>query len=131
MKQPKRILIIDDDDSIRALIGRILRINGYMVDSAETGREGIEKSNLNAYDLALIDRRLPDMDGTSLLTDLRSVAPGMVKIMLTGYSSPENRTEAFEKYADGYITKPVKIEDLLKTIKEGLDRQCNQFLNPK
>jgi two-component system chemotaxis response regulator CheB len=123
MKQQKRILIIDDDDSIRIAIGSILRINGYMVDTAETGRQGIEKSTLSHYNLGLIDRRLPDMEGTRLLTELRSAAPGMVKIMMTGYPSPENRTEAFDKYADGYIVKPVKIEDLLKTVKERLAEQ--------
>jgi two-component system chemotaxis response regulator CheB len=123
MKPQKRVLIIDDDDSIRIAIGSILRTNGYTVDTARTGREGIEKSNLNTYDLALIDHRLPDLEGTRLLTELQSTTPGMVKIMMTGSPSPENRTEAFDRYADAYIVKPVKIDDLLETVKERLTEQ--------
>jgi two-component system chemotaxis response regulator CheB len=123
LKQQKRILIIDDDESIRVTIGNILRLEGYRVDTAENGKEGVEKSNLNHYNLALIDFRLPDMEGTGLLTELRSSTPEMVKIMMTGYPSPGNRTEAFDKYADGYIIKPVKIDDLLKIVKERLTEQ--------
>ena len=114
----KSILIIDDDDSVRVAIGSILRLKGYMVDTAENGRDGIAKSSLKRYNLALIDFRLPDMDGTKLLTELRSAAPDMVMIMMTGFPSPENRSEAFERFADGYIVKPVKIDDLLKTVKQ-------------
>jgi two-component system chemotaxis response regulator CheB len=119
----KSILIIDDDDFVRVAIGSILRLKGYMVDTAENGRDGVAKSTLKPYNLALIDFRLPDMDGTTLLTELRSAAPDTVMIMMTGFPSPENRSEAFERFADGYIVKPVKIDDLLKTVKQRLTEQ--------
>jgi two-component system chemotaxis response regulator CheB len=127
-KEKKRILVIDDDEVVLTSITTILRIEGYNVDAAKTGREAIEKSHLGLYNLALIDLRLPDMDGTRLLTELRSTTPRMVKIILTGYPSPESRAEAFDKYADGYITKPVKIEDLLGTVGNRLREQdeCNE-----
>jgi two-component system chemotaxis response regulator CheB len=119
----KRILIIDDDQAVLASIATVLRLDGYSVDVATTGKEATEKSSLNLYNLALIDYRLPDTKGTTLLTELGSITPRMVKIILTGYPSQENRTEAFDKYADGYLTKPVKIDALLKTVKDRLREQ--------
>jgi two-component system chemotaxis response regulator CheB len=121
--EKKRILIIDDDQAVLASIATVLRLDGYSVDVAATGKEAIEKSSLNLYNLALIDYRLPDTKGTMLLTELGSITPRMVKIILTGYPSQENRTEAFDRYADGYLTKPVKIDALLKTVKDRLREQ--------
>jgi two-component system chemotaxis response regulator CheB len=123
MDEKKRILVIDDDEVVLASIATILRLDGYSVDMAKNGKEAIEKAHLNLYNLALIDYRLPDTKGTILLTELGSITPRMVKIILTGYPSPENRVEAFDKYADGYIVKPVKIDDLLKTVSERLREQ--------
>jgi len=121
--EKKRILVIDDDEVILASIASILKLRGYSVDTAKTGEEAIAKSSLNTYNLALIDLRLPDMEGTRLLTELKPSTPRMVKIILTGHPSTENRTEAFERYADGYITKPVKIANLIKTVEDRLREQ--------
>jgi len=119
----KRILVIDDDDSVVELIARILELEGYKVETARTGKEAIEKSNLNSYNLAIIDQRLPDMKGTDLLTAMRDTTPRMIKIMLTGYLSTVDRTESIRRKADGYLLKPIEIDDLLKTIKNHLERQ--------
>jgi len=107
----------------------ILRLQGYLVDTAGTGKEAIEKSNLNSYDLALVDFRLPDIDGTELLTAMREPTSGMVKVMLTGYPTDENRAEALEQHAEAYLVKPVKIEELLHTVKESLRRQAERATN--
>ena len=121
--EKKRILVIEDDESVLQRIARILELEGYNVDAAKTGKEAIEKSNLKSYNLALIDFRLPDMEGTKLLTDMRETTPRMTKVILTGYPSAENMTDAAEGHADGYIIKPVRIDDLLKTVKEHLRKQ--------
>jgi len=130
MEKKRRILIIDDDEVVLASIATILRLEGYIVDAAKTGKEAIEKSNLNLYNLALIDYRLPDTNGVRLLTELRSTTPRMVKIILTGYPSPKIRTEAFDKCADGYLTKPVKIDALLNTIRDRLREQDERAERP-
>jgi DNA-binding NtrC family response regulator len=119
----KRILVIDDEESVLGSISRILKREGYAVDTAKTGTEAIEKSNLNIYNLALIDFRLPDMKGTKLLTAMRETTPRMIKVILTGYSSAENRAEAAEGHADGFIVKPVRIDYLLNIVKEHLRKQ--------
>jgi two-component system chemotaxis response regulator CheB len=121
--EQKRILVVDDDQAVLKPITRILELQGYTVDTAETGKEAIEKSNLNIYNLALIDVRLPDMEGTKLLTAMQETTPMMIKVILTGYPSAQNRAEATQRHAGGYIVKPVRIDDLLKTVKECLGKQ--------
>jgi len=118
-----RILIVDDDTSIRSTFSAILEEEGYFVDTAVNGEEAIKKSNTKFYNLALIDIRLPDMEGTQLLTALKETTPPMIKIIVTGYPSLRNSVEAVNKGADGYIFKPVDVEKLLKTIKAHLEKQ--------
>lgn len=118
-----RILIVDDDETIRKSITTVLEEKGYLVDTAENGRAAIRKSEKEVYNLALIDIRLPDMDGVQLLTALKVTAPKMVKIIITGYPSLQNAVEAVNKGADGYIVKPTKMGELLAMIKEHLKKQ--------
>jgi DNA-binding NtrC family response regulator len=118
-----KILVIDDDESIRTTFSAILEDEGYDVDTAENGREAIEKSNAYLYKVALIDFRLPDMDGTKLLTALRETTPKMVKIMVTGYPTLQNAIECVNEHADAYFTKPVDYENLLETIKTLIQKQ--------
>jgi DNA-binding NtrC family response regulator len=117
------ILIVDDDPSIRRSISKILEHEGYLVDTAENGKEAIAKSEKNFYNLALIDIRLPDMEGTELLTSLKETYPRMGKIMVTGYPLLQNAIEAVNKGADFYLTKPVNIDELVKVVKEQLRKQ--------
>jgi DNA-binding response OmpR family regulator len=114
----KRIIVIDDDKSILRTFTRILQKNGYEIDVAETGKEAIEKSKKNRYDLALIDIRLPDMDGTDLLVKMKQTMQGAIKIMITGFPSLETGVKALDEGADAYLVKPVKPEELLALIEE-------------
>jgi DNA-binding NtrC family response regulator len=123
MSEPARILIVDDEESIRKTISMSLQHAGYLVDTAENGKEAVEKADANFYNLALIDIRLPDMAGTELLTSLKERTPKTVKIILTGYPALENAVTAINKGADGYLIKPVKADDLLRLIKEHLEKQ--------
>lgn len=120
----KRILVIDDDEAVLKSMARLLDFEGYQVDTAKTGKEAVEKSQLNFYNLALIDIRLPDMEGTALLRAMRDMVPRMVKIILTGYPSTSNAIEAANKGADAYVIKPViDTDDFLRKIKEHLGKQ--------
>lgn len=122
--EKKHILVIDDDESVLETMARILELEGYDVDTAKTGKEAVEKSNAKFYNLALIDIRLPDMEGTQLLTTMRETVPKMVKIIVTGYPSMDNAVEAVNRNADGYVIKPViNTNEFLNKIKEQLRRQ--------
>lgn len=123
MSDSARILIVDDDRNVLKAFSQVLRDAGYVVDTAENGKDAIEKSTLNFYNLALIDIRLPDMEGTKLLTALKATTPKMVKIIVTGYPSLQNAVEAVNEGADGYIIKPAQSRELLKTIQEHLQKQ--------
>jgi len=123
MGEHARILVVDDDESIRKVLKTILEEEGYVVDTAENGKEAIEKANTKFYNLALIDIRLPDMEGTKLLTAMKDTTPKMIKIIVTGYPSLQNAVEAVNKGADAYILKPFKIENALRVISEHLKKQ--------
>jgi DNA-binding NtrC family response regulator len=125
-----RILVIDDDESIRRTTAAILRNEGYVVDTAENGKEAIRRSNADVYSVALIDFRLPDMEGTELLTALRETTPKTVKIMVTGYPTVQNAIECVNKHADGYFVKPVNYDKLLNTIKKLIQKE-QESTNPR
>jgi DNA-binding NtrC family response regulator len=118
-----RILVVDDDESIRKTLAIILGEQGYQVDTAENGSEAIAKSDAKFYNLALIDIRLPDMEGTELLTGIRDTMPRMRKIIITGYPTIPNAIEAVNRSADAYVLKPFKMDKVLETIKEQLEKQ--------
>jgi DNA-binding NtrC family response regulator len=118
-----RILIVDDDESIRKTMKAILEDEGYKVDLAASGKEAVQKTNNAAYNLALLDIRLPDMEGVELLKLMKDSVPRTRKIMVTGYPSMQNAISAVNKNADAYLVKPVDVEKLLDTVKEQLQLQ--------
>jgi DNA-binding NtrC family response regulator len=118
-----RIIVVDDDEGIRKVLKAILEEEGYIVDTVENGKEAIKKSNAEFYNLALIDIRLPDMEGTKLLNAIKETTPKMVKIIITGYPSLQNAIEAVNKGADAYILKPFDMDNILNKIREHLKKQ--------
>jgi DNA-binding NtrC family response regulator len=118
-----RILIVDDDENIRKVLQAILEDEGYKVETAETAKKGIERSEKAFYNLALIDVRLPDMEGIELLSKLRGTKPKMRKIIVTGYPTLQNAVSAVNKGADAYVVKPFDVEKILQTIREHLKKQ--------
>jgi DNA-binding NtrC family response regulator len=126
METPARILIIDDDENIRTVLQAILEDEGYVIETADTARKGIEKSEKAFYNLALIDVRLPDMEGIELLTKLHETKPKMRKIIVTGFPTMQNAVAALNKGADGFVLKPFDVEKILVTIKEQLIKQMEE-----
>ena len=121
MKETKRtILVVDEDKSILRTFSHILQKGGYEIDAAETGKVAREKTETRSYDIALVDVKLPDMDGTDLLSMIRKTMPKAVKILITGFPSLENGVRALDEGVDAYLVKPVKPEELLTLIEEKL-----------
>jgi len=121
-----RILVVDDDESIRNTMKAILKDDGYVVDLAATGNGAIQKTEETAYNVVLIDIRLPDMDGVELLKRMKDAVPRTRKIIVTGYPSMQNAITALNKNADAYLIKPVDLEKLLSTVKEQIKLQENE-----
>ena len=123
MINSSKILLIDDDEIILETLALVLEEEGYIVDKAENGKEAIEKTQNNFYNLAIIDWRLPDIEGTKLLGKLQDTLPKMAKIMLTGYPSMTNAVDAVNNRADAFFSKPVDFEALFDKIRVLLREQ--------
>jgi two-component system response regulator HydG len=119
----KSILIVDDDQVILKSLKGVLNIEGYHVDTAGTGQEAIKKFQAKFYNLTLLDIKLPDMDGTKLLSNIHQTEPKMMKIMVTGYPELDNAVQSLNLGADAYLMKPVNPKMLLKVVKEKLGEQ--------
>jgi len=125
-RSKKTILVVDDDKSILRTFTRILKKSGYEIDVAETGKEAMEKTENRHFDLALVDIRLPDIDGTDLLAKLKKPLQNTVKIMITGFPSLETGVKALDEGADAYLVKPVKPQELLMLLEEKLKNHAPQ-----
>jgi DNA-binding response OmpR family regulator len=114
------VLIVDDDETIGETISLILQNEEYATELARNGKEALEKVRSKFYDVALLDIKLPDMEGTYLLKAIRELAPTTVKIMLTGYPELRTSVDALNWGADAYLIKPISPCDIIKTIEEKL-----------
>jgi len=123
MGETARILIVDDDENIRKVLTTILEDEGYIVESVGTAKKAIAKTGKKFYNLALIDVRLPDMEGIELLTRMKDTTPKMRKIIITGYPTLQNAVKAVNRGADAYIIKPFDMKKTLRTIEEELMKQ--------
>jgi len=126
MGETTRILIIDDDENIRKVLTTILEDEGYDVESVDTAKKAIERTRRKFYNLALIDIRLPDMEGIELLTKMKNTTPKIRKIIITGYPTLQNAVEAVNRGADAYIMKPFDMEKVLEAMKDQLKKQQNE-----
>jgi two-component system NtrC family response regulator len=118
-----KILIVDDDESIRKVLQAILEEKGYAVESVGTAKKAIEIAKKKLYNVALLDIRLPDMDGTELLSRIKDTIPRMRKIIITGFPTLQNAIDAVNRRADAYIMKPFDVEKVLATIEDQLKKQ--------
>ena len=124
MKQnAKSVLIVDDDGAILRTFTRILQRAGFTTETADSGKEALEKIQARNFDVALIDIILGDSNGLDLLPEIAEKSPKTVKIIMTGADTYEKRNEAQKNGADAYLTKPLNPEILLTMIQEKLKRE--------
>ena len=116
---PERILIVEDEAKLARFVELELRHEGYEVDKAPDGREGLEKLESGAYDLALLDIMLPGLNGLEVLRRARRTVDTPV-IMLTARDSVMDKVTGLDMGAEDYITKPFEIEELLARIRAAL-----------
>ena len=124
----ENILIVDDDPKIQEMISDILKDKGYSVKAVARGKDAIAESHKQLFNLALVDIRLPDMEGTELLTKLPKSEPEMVKIIITGNATLDNSIEAANKGIAGFVVKPFDPKKLLKMIESKLKEQREKML---
>ncbi|CAE7861581.1 zraR [Symbiodinium microadriaticum] len=119
----KKILVIDDDQDICLLLKKFLSKNGFEVDTRQNGEEGISHLKQHKTDLVICDFKLPDYDGLEILQKIKIVSPETVVIIITGYSDVRVAVDSLKKGAFDYVTKPLFPDEILMTIKKGLDHE--------
>jgi DNA-binding NtrC family response regulator len=126
--EKKSILIVEDDKNTCDALSLLLEKEGYETDIAYTWKKAMDKAKEKTFDVALLDIRLPDVEGTELLAEFGESTPRTVKIIVTGYPTTENAIEAVRKEADDYLVKPVMPDKLLEAIERGLKKRKEEDL---
>jgi signal transduction histidine kinase len=118
-----RLLVVDDEESLRITTAAVLETEGYTVDTAASGDEAISLLGLADYDLVLTDLHMEGGDGLSLLSQIRRHAPLTISVVLTGFASVESAIAALQEGAYDYLVKPSDIETMKHTIRRGVEHR--------
>jgi two-component system response regulator MprA len=124
VNEPTRILVVDDDPKIRAVVRRGLAYEGYRVVEAETGEQALEKAREHLPDLVVLDIMLPGIDGLEVTRRLRSAGDQVTILMLTARDEVADRVAGLETGADDYLVKPFSFEELLARVHALLRRRA-------
>ncbi|WP_018268426.1 response regulator transcription factor [Methylosinus sp. LW4] len=125
-----RILLIEDEREMARLIASLVAHAGFVVDKASSLAEALAALRMRAYDLMLLDRRLPDGDGISLLASARAIRPGIRVMMITALDGLSDKISGLEAGADDYLTKPFQGEELIARIRACMRRPGGNALPP-
>ncbi len=123
-KPKARILIVDDDPIVRDSLGQWFDSEGYQVDTISSGREVLERIDRERWDLALLDIKMPGMDGIELQGRLHEIDPDLPLIIMTGYASVETAVKALKNGAYDYITKPFDPDELVHLVTKALEHRA-------
>jgi len=115
------ILLVDDEANLRTVFSDVLKRAGYRVKAVEDGHEAIKEVEQNTYNLALVDLRMPKMDGIEVLENIKKRKPEIPVIIYTGYGSVTTAVEAMRKGAVDYLNKPFSAEELKLSIRKALE----------
>ena len=116
-----RVLVVDDDATMRNMVAELLEQQGYRVESAESGEEALEKIETSEFACILTDLQMPGMDGHALLGALRERCPDVPTVMMTSFGSIEVAVEAMRLGAHDFVTKPFEVDRLILTIERALE----------
>ena len=130
-----KILVIDDERSIRNTLKDILGFEGYQVELAENGRIGIDMAQSNEFDIILCDIKMPEVDGLEVLEQIMKSKPESTVVMISGHGTIDTAVEAIKKGAFDFIEKPLDLNRLLITLRNASDKTAlvreTQFLKQK
>ena len=115
-----RVLVVDDEASIRDLLAKTLTMSDYDVDTAPDGRSALERMRLCPYDLLIADLRMPGMDGLAVIREARRYKADLPVIVITGYSTESSAIDALNLGVAGYLTKPFRVPQVLSKAAKAL-----------
>jgi DNA-binding NtrC family response regulator len=119
-----KILVVDDELVVRDSLCKWFCSEGYLVQPAASARQALEATQQVEYDLALIDIKMPGMDGMELQDRLWETNPRLIIIIMTGFPSDETAVQAFQRGAYAYVTKPVDPDELSHLVADALKHRC-------
>src|SRR3972149_5228023 len=122
-KATARLLIVDDELVVRDSLGKWFVSEGYHVRAVESARQALEALVRESFDVALIDIKMPGMDGMELQNRLRELDPDLLVIIMTGYASVETAVQALKRGAYDYITKPFDPDELAHLVAKALEHR--------
>ncbi len=128
---PFRVLVVDDEESVRFFLQRGLTREGYTVDEAPDGSAAIEMLAKLSYDVVLTDLVMPKVSGLEVLAAVHEMDKDAVVILMTAHGTVENAIDALRRGAFDYVTKPFELKELLITVERGLDRRAVERENRK
>ena len=117
------VLIVDDDESFSAALGRLVRGAGHGFDLAADGQDGLAKFSGGDYDLVIADLKMPRMSGVEFIRDLKRVDRDAVVLVITGYADLATAVEAMSLGASDYLEKPVAVEKFRAALERGLEQR--------
>ncbi len=120
MAEAASILVVDDESIMQEILGDFLREEGYEVDVAGSGEEGLERAHERFYDCAIVDLMMPGIDGIETMQQLRIIDASLPVIMVTAFASVESAVEAMKQGAYEYITKPFKNDEVLVVLEKAI-----------
>ncbi len=123
MTQPARILVVDDEPSVRVMLEAALRPQGYRVDCVASGHDALDRVEGEEYDLVLLDLRLGDTDGIDILREIKARYPTTEVILLTAHGSITSAISALRHGAFDYLLKPAQVHDIRERVERGLARR--------
>ena len=118
-----RVLIVDDEKFIRDILADFLGMEGYIVRTAEDGAAALGELNNAHYDLIISDLKMPRMGGIELLDAVHTAAPHALTVIMTGFGTVETAIDAMKRGAYDYILKPFKVEEVIRVVQRGLEKQ--------
>ena len=118
-----RVLIVDDEKFIRDILADFLGMEGYVVRTAEDGAAALLELNSAHYDLVISDLKMPRMGGIELLDAVSTAAPSALTVIMTGFGTVETAIDAMKRGAYDYILKPFKVEEVIRVVARGLEKQ--------
>jgi len=126
-----RILVADDEDSMRFLLREVMRREGYDVEVAADGEQALQMVRAGSFDLAILDVRMPGMDGMQALKEMRRIRPGLVVVMITAHGNTDLAIQAMREGAYDYFNKPFELEELRIVVRRALEKHAllNQVAN--
>ncbi len=126
----QKLLVVDDDQSLREFLEIFLAKEGYKVDSSDSGEKALELVKQSRYDLVITDVKMPGMDGVELLKKLKIIDATLPVILITAFASLDTAVDAMKEGAWDYLTKPFKIEELREVIEKALSSKQDPSIKP-